>query len=1045
MSTFFVNRPIFATVLALLTCLFGVLGLRTMALEQLPDIAPPTIQVSARYNGASAETVENTVTQLIEQQLSGLDGLLYFTSTSSANGNSSISVVFDQGTNPDIAQMQVNNNVEQISSRLPEDVVTSGIKVSKRDVDSFLTITVYDELDRHSGSEVGDFLISNLQDPLSRIEGVGSVDAWCSQHAMRVWLNPELLRSYSLMPSDVITAIKRENVQLSAGQVGALPSAPDQALTMVVTAASMLSTVDDFRHIIVKHEDSDGSFVTLGDVAEIELGSESYNTTTRFDGHPAASLVLYLSSGANTLETTSRVLGEMEMLKDRLPEGFRVAYPSESKTFIERSLEEVLETLFIAMLLVVAVTYLFLGNAAATLIPTLTMPVVILGTAGVLSSLGFTINTLTMFALVIAIGLLVDDTIVVVENVERTMRERGLNAKEATIVSMREVFSSLVGISVVLSVVFLPMACFGGASGIIYRQFSVTIIASMVLSVLTALTLVPALCALLLRQGSRQGSAFTRWFGRLTRAYRRGIIHCGRWAIAAMVAYVAIAIVDTLLYSGLRTAFIPDEDQGRISVAVTMPEASTIDRAYRACDQVIEYFRSEEGDNIAHINNNIGRNLSGQGQNYAMVMVTLRDWDERPGPGRSAAAILERAQSRLPGLVRDASINAFVASPVRGMGDSSGFEIQIQAGSGVDRKTLDQQQEQFLEELQGNPILRNVRAARSSKDPQLHIDFDNIKAAALGVSISDAYATLSSAFAGKYVNNFLDQGRVKRVYVQSLAQFRRSADDLRFWTVRNSDGDMVPLSTLTSSGIARKTSSLARYNGFAAYRISGRPALGHSTGEAMQIAARVAREHGIPYSWSGISYQESRNSGSALYLYSLSALVIFLCLAALYESWSIPICILAVIPFGVLGAVGATMLRNLDGNVYFQVALLTTIGLGAKNAIMMITFMRDNLRSGMDIAAAAISAATIRLRPIIMTSLAFVAGVFPLALASGVGANSRIAIGTGIVGGTLLSTLLSIFFVPLFFIGVERMMRRWHRHPRRAASQGAVTLPRHGD
>lgn len=1021
MSGYFVNRPVFAIVISLLISLLGILALTILPMEEYPDIAPPTINISATYTGASAETVENSVTQIIEQELTGLDGLLYFSSTSSSAGTARISVVFDQGTDPDMAQIQVTNQVQQVISRLPEIVQHNGVRVMRSQVDMFLNMSLYDELDRSTSSDMADYLISNLYDQISRIEGVGEVTVYGSRYAMRIWLNPTDLRAYNLTPADVISAIKIQNVQLSAGSIGALPAVEEQVLTATVTAQSMFQTPEQFRNIIVKNEPN-GSLVRIKDVAKVELGSETYGVENRLNGHPAASFGLSLAPGANIMDTAARVYDLVEVMQKHLPEGYVISYSRDSSIFISRSVNEVLKTLFEAIALVVIVMFIFLGSWRATIIPVLTVPVVLLGTFAVLAVLGYTINLLTLFAMILAIGLLVDDTIVVVENVERVMREEGLGAKEATIASMKEVTSSLIGIAVVLSVVFLPMAFFGGATGVIYRQFSVTIITAMILSVIVAISLAPALCGILLVSHTKTG-AFQRLFDRLVDKYTLSVQSVLKTMIRWLLSYGVITVMAVFIYMQLPTGFIPNEDQGGMQVLYTLPEGTDVKRTRSVARQIGAYFTENESHNVEIILDIIGINFNGRGQNLGMSWVKLQDWDLRSGRENNVQAIVRRATKALQQSVNDAQVFAIVPAPVRGLGQSGGFEIQLQASADMTRAELADIRQSLLAEAMQSDRLAAVRSGRTLFAPQLHVDFDQEKALAYGINLSDVYATLNTAWAGTYVNDFLDRSRIKRVYVQSDAKYRSRPEDLNMWTVRNNKGEMVPLGELVSTKMVQGIESVERYNGLASYQVEGSAAKG-SSGEAMNEIASIADKLGAVYSWSGLSYQEKKSTGQAMPLYILSITVVFLCLAALYESWSIPISVLLIIPLGVIGVVASTLFRGLENNIYFQVALLATIGLSSKNAIMMITFMDNAVKEGIPLMKAAVEGAAIRMRPILMTSIAFIAGVLPLAVATGIGANSRKAIGTGIIGGTLTATFFALFFVPLFFVLVNRLFRR---------------------
>ncbi|HHA1906894.1 TPA: efflux RND transporter permease subunit [Enterobacter asburiae] len=1033
-SRFFVRRPVFAWVIAILIMLAGMLAIRTLPVAQYPDVAPPSIKISATYTGASAQTLENSVTQVIEQQLTGLDNLLYFTSTSSSDGSVSINVTFEQGTDPDTAQVQVQNKVQQAESRLPTEVQQSGITVEKSQSNFLLIMGVYDKTDAASSSDIADWLVSNMQDPLARVEGVGSLQVFGAEYAMRIWLDPAKLASYSLMPSDVQSAIEAQNVQVSAGKIGALPSSNAQQLTATVRAQSRLQTVDQFKNIIVKSQ-SNGAVVHISDVARVEMGSEDYTATAKLNGHPAAGMAVMLSPGANALNTATAVKDKIAEFKKSMPEGYDVAYPKDSTEFIKISVEDVIQTLFEAIILVVVVMYLFLQNIRATLIPALAVPVVLLGTFGVLALFGYSINTLTLFAMVLAIGLLVDDAIVVVENVERIMRDEGLPAREATEKSMGEISGALVAIALVLSAVFLPMAFFGGSTGVIYRQFSVTIISAMFLSVVVALTLTPALCGSILSHTAphKKGffGAFNRFYSRTERGYQNKVLRALRRSGGMLVIYALLCCAMGFAMLKLPGSFLPTEDQGEIMVQYTLPAGATTVRTAEVSRQVREWFLTKEKANTNVIFTIEGFSFSGSGQNAGMAFVSLKNWSERKGDENTAQAIALRATQELS-TIRDATIFAMTPPAVDGLGQSNGFTFELMASGGTDRDALLKLRNQLIGEANQDSSLHAVRANDLPQMPQLQVDIDNNKAVSLGLSLSDVTDTLSSAWGGTYVNDFIDRGRVKKVYIQGDSDYRAVPSDLNKWYVRGSDSTMTPFSAFATTRWEYGPESLVRYNGSAAYEIQGENASGASSGTAMSKMEQLANNlpSGSTWAWSGLSLQEKLASGQAMSLYALSILVVFLCLAALYESWSVPISVILVIPLGVLGAAVAASLRGLNNDVYFQVALLTTIGLSSKNAILIVEFAEAKVAEGYSLTRAALRAAQTRLRPIVMTSLAFIAGVTPLAVATGAGANSRVAIGTGIIGGTLAATLLAIFFVPLFFVLVKRLFSGKHANRR---------------
>lgn len=1044
LARFFVNRPVFAWVIAIAIMLAGLLSVLTLPIAQYPNVAPPAVMISAFYPGASAETVENSVTQVIEQQLTGLDGLLYFSSTSSSTGNVSIQVTFEQGTDPDTAQVHVQNKVQQALPRLPSAVQQQGVTVAKSQTDFLMIVGLYDETDRVTANDLADYLVSNLQDPIARVNGVGGVQVFGAQYAMRIWLDPAKLAAYGLMPSDVIAAIESQNAQVSAGKIGGMPSSLGQQLNATVTAQSKLKTPEEFQNIIVKH-DMAGATVRVGHVARVELGSESYDVVTRQNGHPAAGLAVRSAPGANALATADRVRETVGQLQRSMPEGYNVVYPRDSAPFIRISIEEVVKTLFEAIALVVLVMFVFLQNWRATLIPAVAVPVVLLGTFGVLQALGYSINTLTMFGMVLSIGLLVDDAIVVVENVERVLSEENVSPREATLRSMREITGALIGVATTLSAVFVPMAFFSGSTGVIYRQFSVTIVASMVLSVIVALTLTPALCASLLKPVHATGTTrgffgwFNRTFDRLTGRYERSVARVIERPVRWMLNYLVIVAVLGVLLLRLPTGFLPSEDQGTVMVQYTLPEGATMARTVEVAKQIEEHFLEKEKNNLSTIFTVSGFNFGGGGQNAGMAFVALKDWSERPGNENRADAIAQRAMGALA-TIRDAQVFSLNPPPISGLGQSGGFEFQLLADAETDRATLKSMRDTLLASASGDPKLSAVRSGTLEDKPQLHVNVDQAKANSLGVSLSDINFTLSTAWGGTYVNDFIDRTRVKRVYVQGDAPFRAAPEDLGQWYVRGEGGGMTPFSAFATTSWTYGPETLSRFNGVASYAIQGAAAPGVSSGAAMAEMETLAKQlpAGSSYAFSGLSFQERLAGIQTFQLYAISILVVFLCLAALYESWSVPVSVLLVVPLGVIGSVLAATLRGLENDIFFQVALLTTIGLSAKNAILIVEFAETAYRGGAQVVAAAVQAARLRLRPILMTSLAFVAGVMPLAVSTGAGANSRISIGTGIVGGTLTATALAIFVVPLFFVLVRKMFpQRVMEATQAVASTGA--------
>jgi len=1055
-SQTFIDRPVLAWVISILIMLGGVAGMLTLPVEQYPDIAPPSVNVRATYPGASAETLESSVTQVIEQQLTGIDGLIYFSSNSSASGVATVTVTFQQGTDADIAQVQVQNKVQQALPRLPSAVQQQGLVVTKSNVDFLMVVSIYDASDESESGDVADYLVSNLQDSLGRLAGVGDVNVFGSQYAMRIWLDPSRLASYQLMPSDVVSAIEAQNTQVAAGQIGALPSTAGQMLNATVTARSRLTTPEQFRRILVKTQ-PDGSTVRLSDVARVELGSENYTTVTRLNGHPGSGIAIQLAPGADALRTSELVKAEVAQQAKSFPQGYRYAFPLDSTDFVRLSIEEVVKTLVEAIVLVVIVMFVFLQSWRATLIPAIAVPVVLLGTFGVLAVFGYTINTLTLFGMVLAIGLLVDDAIVVVENVERVMREEpGITAREATVRSMGEIQTALIAIALVLSAVFLPMAFFGGSVGEIYRQFSITMVAAMVLSVVVALVLSPALAATLLKPHHeavasrrtafsktlhRYGDKFQSGFDRMAERYRNGVarlLNRAGWMGAVYLLLVGALVV---VFFYVPTSFLPTEDQGRAQLQFTLPPGATQSRTLEVAQQIEKYFLTQEKDNVPIIFTVIGQSQGGVGQNAGRGFVALAPWDVREGDERSAASITRRA-TRWGQKLRDAEFFALNPPPVRGLGQSSGFTLELLNSGGLSRAQFKAARDQLMTAARGDPMLASVRTNALEDTPTLNVNIDQEKVGALGLSQRDVDSTLTAAWAGSYVNDFIDRGRVKRVYVQGDAAFRGRPEDLSEWYVRTGSGAMSPFSAFAVTSWARAPVTVSRFNGLSAYEIEGSAAAGRSTGEAMarmqELAGKLA---GTSIAWSGLSYQEQRSSGQAPFLYAISVLVVFLCLAALYESWSIPVSVILVVPLGVLGAALAVLLRGLENDVYFQVGLLTTMGLAAKNAILIVEFAEDAEKRGADAVHAALEASRLRLRPILMTSLAFIFGVLPLAISTGAGAQSRIAIGTAVIGGMITGTVLAIFFVPLFFVLVRRYFHGRRRPAAVSESPEATPTP----
>ncbi|MBS0469772.1 MAG: efflux RND transporter permease subunit [Proteobacteria bacterium] len=1029
LSQFFIERPVFAWVIAIIIAMAGVLAINVLPITQYPSIAPPAVTIVATYPGADAQTVQNSVTQVIEQQLTGVDNLLYFSSSSSSSGQVQITATFAPGTNPDIAQVQVQNKVQQALPTLPQQVQQAGITVLKSQTSFLLVVALYDDSGRYTNIDISDFIASKLQDPISRVSGVGQVQVFGSPYAMRIWLDPFKLNSFGLTPSDVQAAILAQNVQVSAGEIGAQPAVPGQELDATVTAQSRLETPEQFREIVLK-SDAGGAIVRLKDVARVELGAQNYTVVSRMNGHPAAGLAIQLAPGANALTTADAVKARAQQLSSTFPPGVKLAFPVDNTTFIRISIQDVIKTLIEATLLVVIVMFIFLQHWRTTLVPAVAVPVVLLGTFGVLAAFGYSINTLTLFALVLAIGLLVDDAIVVVENVERVMREEGLPPKEATKKSMTEITSALIGIALVLSAVFLPMAFFGGSTGVIYRQFSVTIVAAMVLSVTVALILTPALCATLLKPIPKDRPAHGRFFTWFNTTFEYGVARYREllerflgWVRPALVIYVLIVVALVFLFTRLPTAFLPEEDQGTVLTIITLPVGATQSRTLDVAKQVEHYYLTDEAKNMQTLFIVAGFSTAGQGQNTALAFGHLRDWSDRPGSENRAQAIVQRALKKFS-TIRDAQIFALVPPAVQELGQSSGFDVEMEDRGNLGHDGLMKARAQFLQLAARDPLLSAVRPNGLDDTPQLHIDIDRDKASALGVPLSTINATLSAAWGGLYVNDFIDRGRVKRVYMQADAPYRMLPDDLYRWYVRGNDGSMAPFSSFADFRWTVGPAKLERFNGLGSIEIQGSPAPGQSSGAAMDEVERLFQKlpKGVGLEWTGLSYQE-RQAGSQTYLlYGISVLVVFLLLAALYESWSIPLSVMLVIPLGIIGAILAATLRGLYNDIYFQVGLLTTMGLSAKNAILIVEFAVDAQKRGMGIRDAALAGARLRLRPILMTSLAFIAGVLPLALANGAGAASQNDIGTGVIGGMLSGMVLSIFFVPLFYDVVRRRL-----------------------
>ena len=1025
LSKFFIQRPIFACVLAIIVMALGVFSVLNLPIERYPDIAPPRISVSTTYTGADAETVEESVTQVLEQQIKGIDNLLYFSSSSDSSGRARISISFENGTDPDTAQVQVQNSINGVLNRLPDDVQRQGVTVNKSLGDTFMVVGLYDETGKSNNIELGDYLSDHIEQELSRIEGIGEVDVFGSQYAMRIWLNPNLLRQYQLMPSDIRTAIEAQNTQVAAGGVGDLPVTADQYLNAKVTAGSRLRTVDEFKNIIVK-SNTDGSYIYLKDVARIELGAENYQSFNTINGYPSSGMGISLSSGANALATSALIKAELAKISEKLPQGYKIVYPRDNTPFVQESIKEVVKTLLEAIVLVVLVMFIFLQSWRATLVPTITVPIVILGTFAVLNVLGMSINTLTLFALVLAIGLLVDDAIVVVENVERLMHEQGLTAKQASIESMQEMTGALIGITVVLTAVFIPMAFFTGSTGVIYRQFSITLVAAMALSLLVALILTPALCAIILKPNPKP-MRWATWFNRKLENLRQGYIRLIqktlnlKWVI--LTIFVALIAVFSLIYRALPTSFIPSEDQGMLSVQFRLADGAPMSSSQVVGENIRKYFLEHEKQNVDIVLIRYGRNFSGTGQNLGTGFVALKHWDDRSGTQNSAQAIRERA-TKYFSQDRNARITVSLPASVNGLGDSDSLEFWIQDINGQGRKYLDQQFSTLQTQAKQFQSFENLDKKSNPDKSKLKVDVNQKLALANGLSQTAINNTLSAAWGGSYVNDFIDRGRIKRVMMQGDAEFRSKPEDLQVWTVRNAQNQMVPFSNFATTRWEGGPDVVNRFQGYTALQMEANAAAHTSSGQAMKdIQTLISQQDGIDVAWSGLSFEEQKSSSQAWLLYLISIGFIFLCLAALYESWSIPTAVIAAIPLGIGGNIIFSKLAGFPNDIYFQIALLTTIGLSCKNAILIVEFAALSQEKGKTAIAAALEGAGLRLRPILMTSLAFGAGIIPLVVAFGAGAASRQEIGVSVLGGVIFGTVLVLLFIPFMYVLVRSIFK----------------------
>ncbi|PVJ45598.1 hydrophobe/amphiphile efflux-1 family RND transporter [Salmonella enterica subsp. enterica serovar Newport] len=1036
MANFFIRRPIFAWVLAIILMMAGALAIMQLPVAQYPTIAPPAVSISATYPGADAQTVQDTVTQVIEQNMNGIDNLMYMSSTSDSAGSVTITLTFQSGTDPDIAQVQVQSKLQLATPLLPQEVQQQGISVEKSSSSFLMVAGFVSDNPNTTQDDISDYVASNIKDSISRLNGVGDVQLFGAQYAMRIWLDANLLNKYQLTPVDVINQLKVQNDQIAAGQLGGTPALPGQQLNASIIAQTRLKDPEEFGKVTLR-VNTDGSVVHLKDVARIELGGENYNVVARINGKPASGLGIKLATGANALDTATAIKAKLAELQPFFPQGMKVVYPYDTTPFVKISIHEVVKTLFEAIILVFLVMYLFLQNIRATLIPTIAVPVVLLGTFAVLAAFGYSINTLTMFGMVLAIGLLVDDAIVVVENVERVMMEDNLSPREATEKSMSQIQGALVGIAMVLSAVFIPMAFFGGSTGAIYRQFSITIVSAMALSVLVALILTPALCATLLKPVSAEHhekkSGFFGWFNtrfdhsvnHYTNSVSGIVRNTGRYLIIYLLIVVGMAV----LFLRLPTSFLPEEDQGVFLTMIQLPSGATQERTQKVLDQVTHYYLNNEKANVESVFTVNGFSFSGQGQNSGMAFVSLKPWEERNGEENSVEAVIARA-TRAFSQIRDGLVFPFNMPAIVELGTATGFDFELIDQGGLGHDALTKARNQLLGMVAKHPdLLVRVRPNGLEDTPQFKLDVDQEKAQALGVSLSDINETISAALGGYYVNDFIDRGRVKKVYVQADAQFRMLPGDINNLYVRSANGEMVPFSTFSSARWIYGSPRLERYNGMPSMELLGEAAPGRSTGEAMSLMENLASQlpNGIGYDWTGMSYQERLSGNQAPALYAISLIVVFLCLAALYESWSIPFSVMLVVPLGVVGALLAASLRGLNNDVYFQVGLLTTIGLSAKNAILIVEFAKDLMeKEGRGLIEATLEASRMRLRPILMTSLAFILGVMPLVISRGAGSGAQNAVGTGVMGGMLTATLLAIFFVPVFFVVVKRRFNRHH-------------------
>ena len=1043
MARFFIDRPIFAWVIAILIMVAGAISMTRLPISRYPTIAPPSVTISANYPGASARAVEDAVTQVIEQAMTGLDGLLYIASTSEGNGQSTITMTFDSGVNPDTAQVQVQNKLAVATPSLPQIVQTQGISVSKANPGFLMVIGFVSEDGSMDQRDIADYVRGSVTDPVSRIDGVGNVRLFGARYAMRIWLDPGKLDTYKLTPAEIIAAIRAQNAQVAVGQLGGTPAVPGQQLNATITAQERLQTPEQFRAIVVRSR-PDGSLLRLGDVARVELGAEDYSNIARYNGRPSAGIAISLATNANALATAQKVEAVVKQMQPNFPKGLKAVVPFDTTPFVLASIKEVVKTLLEAVFLVFLVMYLFLQNFRATLIPTIAVPIVLLGTFAVLAVLGYSINMLTMFAMVLAIGLLVDDAIVVVENVERLMSEEGLTPLEATRKSMDQITGALVAVGMILAAVFVPMAFLGGSTGVIYRQFSATIVSAIALSVVVAIVLTPALCATMMQRIEKghhaSDTGFFGWFNKVfdrgNTRYQKTVRGISGRPKRFMAAFLAMAAVMVVLFLRIPTAFLPAEDQGIMFVQVQGPVGATQERTMEVMKQIESHFLENEKEAVVSLFTVQGFSFGGVGQNTGVAFLSLKDWSERTSPAQSVQAIAGRAMGRFM-QIKDAFVFAFAPPPVPELGVAGGYAFYLKDTVGMGHAALTQARNQFLGLAAQSKLLANVRPNGQEDTPQLRVDVDFAKAGALGLSAADINTTLSVAWGSQYIDDFNERGRVKRVIVQADAPYRMSPEDFRRWSVKNAKGEMVPFTAFATTGWDYGSPRLERYNAVPAMNINGEAARGVSSGDAMAEVERLVAQlpPGIGLEWTGASYQERAAGAQTPLLYTLSILMVFLCLAALYESWSVPTAVLMVVPLGILGTVLATLMRGYERDVYFQVAMLATVGLSSKNAVLIVQFATENLAKGMGVVDAVVAAARDRLRPILMTSIAFGLGVLPLAIATGAGSGAQRAIGTGVLGGMAVGTFLGIVFIPLFFVVVFRVFGR--KKPPQQAEGGA--------